>query len=469
MPELPEVETVVRTLRQQFLHATIDRIHILDKKNIFPSVDSFQSALTNNSIKDIQRIGKFIIFIFVNNIVVVSHLRMEGKYIEIPANETQLTRFARVVFYMKDCRKLVYDDMRRFGTFHVSDVAHYRTLPSLRALGVEPIESINPTMIHNQFNQSKRPIKSLLLDQTILLGIGNIYADEILYASRIHPLVLGCDLTISQTSLLLKESKRILKKAISMGGTRIRSYQSGHAIDGQFVMNLGVYGRHEKPCKVCQHRIDRITVAGRGTHYCPRCQHHPNFPFVIGVTGKIATGKSTLLSMAKKLNIPTLLADDIVAKLYQTSSIIAKIKKFFPNAVRQRHLDRSKLLHEMILNDRQSQKMINWLFPLVKQEIEKKLIAMNVKLVVVEVPLLFQSGIDALCDVIVGVEMPEALARKRLFKRSPNHGESLWVLNERNHYADYLQFIDHRLVNQGTLKAWEKTGVRFLQSMLKKL
>jgi formamidopyrimidine-DNA glycosylase len=322
MPELPEVESVVRTLRPILIGATIKTVDVFHSKMVSPKPTNFIESLIGKSFVRIERIGKFILFFLTENLVVVSHLRMEGKYYELVDEHAPLTRFARLVFSLQDGRRIVYDDMRKFGTFHLSTSATYRQLKSIKQLGIEPMDVSDIPSVHQAFSSSTRTIKNLLLDQTILLGLGNIYADEVLFATKIHPLIKGNQLTLEQSTQIIHESKRILTAAIQAGGTRIRSYRSGGEIDGHFTLSILAYGQEGKPCPRCHHRIDKISVSGRGTHYCPRCQHHPDFPFVIGVTGEIATGKTTLVELARQQGISSIVADEIVHKLYQQPPII---------------------------------------------------------------------------------------------------------------------------------------------------
>ena len=469
MPELPEVETVVRTLRPILIGSTIDSITFKYSKMIHPSVSLFEKKLKGQTFKNIERIGKFIIFFFTNQAVVVTHLRMEGKFIEIKQPLDPLTRFAHLIFHLNDGRRLVYDDMRKFGTFTLSTSDKYRDLPSLKNLGQEPLTPLNPLAIFNKINRSQRPIKSILLDQTILLGLGNIYADEVLFAAKIHPLKQGTQLTLLETKAILLHSEKILNEAIASGGSRIRSYRSGSPIDGEFTLKIKAYGRDGQPCDRCNHRLDKITVGGRGTHYCPHCQHHPNLPFVIGVTGTIATGKSTLVDVGSSLGFHTIHADQIVHNIYQTKQAIAMVSKLFQGVIIEKKIDRRLLLKAMIHDVKGYQKLIQWLFPLVKSIIFKELLKTKTKVVMVEVPLLFQGQLDAYCDVIIGVEMNASMQKLRLQKRQGDLAEALWILNERNHYQDFVSFVDIRLKNDDTLIAWQKKAKQTLLAFTKHL
>jgi formamidopyrimidine-DNA glycosylase len=469
MPELPEVETVVKTLRPILIGSTIDSITFRYAKMIHPSPTVFEKNLKGQTFTKIERIGKFIIFFFTNQAVVVSHLRMEGKFIELKNPLDSFTRFAHLVFHLTDGRRLVYDDMRKFGTFTLATSKTYLKLPSLKNLGLEPLTRLDPLPILAKFNASRRPIKSILLDQTILLGLGNIYADEVLYAAKIHPLKKGTQLSLEETKAILVHSEKILNAAIALGGSRIRSYRSGSPIDGEFTLKIQAYGREGQPCHRCQHRLDKITVGGRGTHYCPRCQHHPDLPFVIGVTGTIATGKSTLVSVGASLGFHIIDADQIVHRVYQSKPAISIIKSLFPGVVMDKKIDRRQLLKAMIDQPKGYQKLIQWLFPLVKSIILHELMKTKSKAVILEVPLLFQGHLDAYCDVIIGVEMNPAIQKRRLQQRVGDLAESLWILNERNHYHDFQSYLDIRLNNDGNLASWQQQAKQALTPFIKYL
>ena len=316
MPELPEVETVVRLLRPLLIGKTIHRITSYFDRMFSPSSTVVIQSLTNQRILDITRIGKHIVFHFTSDHVILSHLRMEGKYIYQSKNEP-LTRYARAQINFTDDHVLIYDDMRKFGTWILSSESTYRLHPSIKKLGVEPMDVKDVDFIHQKFSKTNKAIKTALLDQTILLGLGNIYADEVLFDTYIHPLTPSRLLSRDNVSSLVQSSQRILNEAIKQGGSMIRSYRPGQDIDGAFQLSIKVYGRDNQPCVRCHRRLHKIIVGGRGTTYCPRCQWQANLPKVIAITGHIATGKSTLLNIAANYGYPTISSDAIVKNLYE--------------------------------------------------------------------------------------------------------------------------------------------------------
>ncbi|MFZ9782302.1 MAG: dephospho-CoA kinase, partial [Bacilli bacterium] len=262
---------------------------------------------------------------------------------------------------------------------------------------------------------------------------------------------------------------RILYEAIQAGGTRIRSYQSGHAIDGEFTLRIQVYGKDGQPCPQCRHRLAKMTVGGRGTHYCPACQHHPDYPYVIGVTGEIATGKSTFIGVAKHAGMTVISADAIVHDLYATRNVKRKLATIFPEAIKNQSIDRPSLLAAMVADNRRYHQWLKQLFPLVEAVIIRQLKKIKAPIVLLEVPLLFQANLDALCDVIIGIEAPQNIQKQRLIERNPASADALWILNERNRYRDFTNFVTYRLSNHQGLKAWEKLSKATLNHIITSL
>ena len=468
MPELPEVETVVRVLRHHLLGATLCDVTLRHPPMFKGSLNDFKNSFLHHTIRDIGRLGKFILLHFDQGMTLVSHLRMEGKY-KINDASISPSRYAHVSFTLTDGRRIDYEDVRKFGTFEWIQTSDLRHLKSLSSLGIEPAQVKDIADIHKVFHRSSRPIKSLLLDQTILLGLGNIYADETLFASHIHPLTRGCDLTIDDTTSIVQHAVSILQLAIEAGGTRIRSYTSGQAIDGQFVLNIRVYQQDGRPCHRCHHRIAKIVVAGRGTHYCPTCQHDRRFPYVIGVTGGMASGKSTLLRIADSMNIPTYRADAIIHDLYKKRSIQKTLMALIdPHLFKQGILQRDRLLNVLISQPKQRKKLETYMHPLVLAELQKK-IKKHRGVVVVEIPLLFQSSADAWIDTIIGISVPQIMQQTRIQARHPQQTEAYLALAETNDWSSYRSMVQHILVNDQSLTTFEKDCAALLQTIIKAL
>ena len=187
MPELPEVETVKRVLEKIVIGRKITKIEILRKSSVPGNQEQFISSLEGETFLSMSRIGKFLIFHLSHDRVIISHLRMEGKYYELDELEPN-TKYSRVVLHLENGHKLCYDDSRCFGYLRLSDETSYKEDKELAKLGPEPWDA-NIKKIMKQVKKSSLPIKSALLSQELMTGLGNIYVDETLYACNIHPLI----------------------------------------------------------------------------------------------------------------------------------------------------------------------------------------------------------------------------------------------------------------------------------------
>lgn len=269
MPELPEVETVKETLKKQVLHKKIKDVLVYYPNMIenMPATEFIQKC-RNEEIMDIQRRGKWLLF-ELTHYYLLSHLRMEGKYF-IRKNEPTLPH-EHVCFIFTDGTTLRYQDTRKFGRMYLKEKGElYQTKP-LSELGLEPFDyHLTEDYLKKKYINKKIPIKTALLDQRIITGIGNIYADEILFLSHIHPLK-SCQKCTKKNRLdLIENTKSVLEKAIQMGGTTIRSYTSSEGVHGRFQHELSIHGKEK--CPICGSNVIKIFVGGRGTYYCNTCQ-----------------------------------------------------------------------------------------------------------------------------------------------------------------------------------------------------
>ena len=269
MPELPEVETVKETLKKQLLNqkildVVVNYSPIVEK----PSVEEFINKIKNQTIIDIKRRGKWLLF-ELNDYYLLSHLRMEGKYYIKNFND-EVTRHQHVIFKFKDF-ELRYNDTRKFGRMYLLDKKNAFNEKPLNELGYEPWDSnLNSDYLYHKYKNKKLPIKSVLLDQSIIVGIGNIYADEVLYLSKINPYKKANELNISELDSIIKNTKVVLEKAILLGGTTIKSYTSSEGVHGRFQNELLVHTKEE--CPNCHSKLIKVKINGRGTYYCENCQ-----------------------------------------------------------------------------------------------------------------------------------------------------------------------------------------------------
>jgi formamidopyrimidine-DNA glycosylase len=272
MPELPEVETVRRTLKKQILNEEFKEVYVYYPNIIEePDVDSFKSRLKGQQIIDMDRKGKWLIFVL-NDYLLLTHLRMEGKFF-IRHHDDELGKHEHVAFLFKSGIELRYNDTRKFGRMYLLDKDIAFTKKPLNELGLEPWDdNLNSTYLLNKYKNKKLPIKTVILDQSIITGIGNIYADEILYKACINPLQPASSLNVNDCNNIIKYTRDILSKAIDLGGTTIRSYESSEGVHGRFQTNLECHNHEGDKCPKCGEIITKIRVGGRGTYFCPNCQ-----------------------------------------------------------------------------------------------------------------------------------------------------------------------------------------------------
>lgn len=272
MPELPEVETVKETLKLKLIGKKIKDVKIYyDGIIAYPEVKEFSNQIKNLSIKDIKRRGKWLMF-DLDKYYLLSHLRMEGKYF-FKNKEDKLDNHEHVVFTLDDDEELRYRDTRKFGKMYLIKKEDINSIGPIKDLGLEPWDdSLTKEYLRNKYKNKKLPIKTVLLDQSIIVGIGNIYADEILFLSRLNPLIKCCDLNDNDLGNIIKYTKEVLEKAIKLGGTTIRTYTSVDGVHGRFQNELLIHGKDKDVCPNCGQPVEKIRVGGRGTYYCIKCQ-----------------------------------------------------------------------------------------------------------------------------------------------------------------------------------------------------
>lgn len=271
MPELPEVETVRRGLERLVVGKTIGQVQVRYAKMIGTGVDSFVHDLPGQTIERIGRRGKYLLF-YLTGGVLVSHLRMEGKYLFYP-DAVPEHKHAHVFFEMTDGGTLVYEDVRKFGTMELLRKDQLGAYFTARKLGPEPTEAdfLLPPFAA-VLSRSKKPIKPYLLEQTLVVGLGNIYVDEALWRARIHPARPAASLKSAEVKRLREQIIEVLQLGIEKRGSTIRTYRNALGEDGTMQDFLQVYGKTGQPCARCSSPIEKIKLGGRGTHLCPHCQ-----------------------------------------------------------------------------------------------------------------------------------------------------------------------------------------------------
>lgn len=273
MPELPEIEIVRKTLAPVLINHKITNVRIFLNKIIKePDILTFKKRIINQTFHEIKRKAKLLIFVLDND-VLLSHLRMEGKYYYQRQNEPIDWKHVLIVFDLDNGYQLRYHDTRRFGTFHLQPKTEYQKLKPYNNIGPEPWDKIvTVEYLKNKWKNKKQKVKTALLDQSTISGLGNIYVDEVLFAAKIHPESIVNHLNNQDLKAIIKNSIKILQLSIKVGGSTIATYTSSLGVEGKFQNYLQVHTRVGQTCFVCKNKIKKIKVNNRGTYFCPHCQ-----------------------------------------------------------------------------------------------------------------------------------------------------------------------------------------------------
>jgi formamidopyrimidine-DNA glycosylase len=269
MPELPEVETIAKGLHQRVAGDRIESVWVGNKPEPLKSTASeIARTLEGARVERVRRVGKHIVFDLESNgggagRQWIVHLGMTGRML-VSGAEAEIAKHTHLVARLKSGRELHFVDPRRFGRLEVRDAG-------FSGPGAEPLE-ITADDFARLFHHRTAPIKALLLNQTLLHGVGNIYADESLFRAGVRPRRRANTVTFQELGKLHAAIGKVLRKAIAAGGSSVSDYVDADGEEGFFQLQHRVYGREGQPCRVCKTKIKKIVVAGRGTHYCPKCQ-----------------------------------------------------------------------------------------------------------------------------------------------------------------------------------------------------
>tara|TARA_S200000501_G_scaffold378030_1_gene438754 strand:- start:4293 stop:5105 length:813 start_codon:yes stop_codon:yes gene_type:complete len=268
LPELPEVETVIRSITPKIIKQKIIGIKLNWDKTLYTHSESeLNKSLKNKCISSVSRRGKYIIIHLQNRFLII-HLRMTGKLIFQKKNIKPL-QHSRFEILFNDKSKLIFTDIRKFGR-----IGYHENLNFLNnKLGLEPFsKNLNTKYLYNKLKLRPGPIKGTLLNQSIIAGIGNIYADEILFKIKVHPQIPAKTLNSKKLSELILATQSILKNAIDSMGTTIINFSFDKNSSGKYGSQLKVFNKNNEKCQSCSNYIKKIKCAGRGTHFCPHCQ-----------------------------------------------------------------------------------------------------------------------------------------------------------------------------------------------------
>ncbi len=286
MPELPEVETVRLQLLHKIKGRKIQSVTVFHSKSVAHET-TFSKRLKGKTFDRIDRIGKLLIFHFLDesNLFLLVHLKMTGQFFfkgaegitggghsMTPADSRELPgKHTRVAFYCTDGSTLFFNDMRLFGYTKIATKAEVTEAKA--KFGQEPIsQDFDVSSFIARLQKRKTPIKAALLDQSFVAGLGNIYVDEALFAAKVHPRRRADTITKKEAVAIAKASGAIMNHAISVGGTTFQHFVDTGGENGNYTDYLQVFGKQKTPCPICGTIIEKIRVAGRGTHFCPRCQ-----------------------------------------------------------------------------------------------------------------------------------------------------------------------------------------------------
>jgi formamidopyrimidine-DNA glycosylase len=269
MPELPEVETVRSQLDEQLAGTRITSVQIFRSGREFPLGEAFVERVLGKDIVGIERRAKLLIWKFADGEAMTAHLKMTGKFVFVQA-EVVPQKHDRILFGFSNDEFVMWTDVRQFGFLKIVSGEELASL--LEAYGPEPLEASWELLAECLNCESKRSVKSVLLDQAVIAGLGNIYTDEALFRSSIRPDRLLMSLTDIERQDLARNIQEVLSESVARNGTSANDYVDTRGIKGTFRDFLRVYGKRGEPCRNCQTPIEKITHAQRGTHYCPTCQ-----------------------------------------------------------------------------------------------------------------------------------------------------------------------------------------------------
>ncbi len=274
MPELPEVETIARGLSKALVGKRIKQVRTIFPGIVKQNCSLFKREVCQRTIEAVRRRGKYLLIDVSRGKTILAHLGMTGSFLFATKNPkgSRLDKHDHVIFTFCDSDELLrYNDQRKFGKMKVFDTENEAKLPELKKLGPEAL-SISPSEFVRLFRGRKGRIKPALLNQQIVSGLGNIYADESLHEARIHPAQKANLISEKKLKNLHQAVRKILLKAIKAGGSSIDNYVQIDGKLGNFQLQHKAYGREGEPCGECGAKIKRIKISQRSSYFCPRCQ-----------------------------------------------------------------------------------------------------------------------------------------------------------------------------------------------------
>lgn len=459
MPELPEVETVKRELEKKIKNKIFLKPIIYYPNCVKTDLNSYINDIENKKIISLSRRGKFLIINLSDKEEILFHLRMEGKLFVVNKNNYETKHLSLFIPFKDDEEGLAFYDVRKFGVTYL--IKDEKDSP-LSTLGPEPFDLNDSSYLFDKYSKSNKPIKELLLDQNIMCGLGNIYADEVLFASTISPFKEGRKISEEECSRILKNSKEILNLAILNKGSTVRSYKASQHVKGSFQSFLKVYSKENQLCSRCKsYHIKKRKLDGRGTSYCPKCQHTL---YSICLTGKIASGKSEVLKILKKNNFVIFSADDEVKNILNDEKFKKILKKKFPYIFLNDDIDKNKVFTLLFEDKVFSRNYLNLIYSELKNRINDFIIKNDGVRKAFEVPRVYDAKMEKIFDFIIGVESINQ--KENLYKREKSIKKLSF--NDLNSYDKHKRELDYIIHNDNKIEDLEEEVSKMISFLDKK-
>ncbi len=453
MPELPEVETVRRILEKEIVGLTFKSVNVIYPRLINAPLDEFNKLIPNSKIISLTRKGKYLILNLSNCYSLIVHFRMEGKLFHVFNLEDNLNKYVTCYFTFNDGTFLIFNDVRKFGVFYLYKTDEINKCKELAKLGKEPWDISDSQYLLDKFKNNNNYLKEALLDQSIIAGLGNIYADEVLFKSKLNPFRKACTINKEEANKIIKVASDELKLAIQNKGSTILTYHPSLGVSGNMQHFLEVYNSKNKPCPICSTLIEKRYVNGRGTCYCYKCQKvYPS----IAITGKIASGKTRVLNLLKERNFHVASADDIVHKLYGDQDFIDKLMKKFKNysIFRDNEIDKKALINKMFENKKFRRSYQLFIWSAVKEKINNFIINNTDYFQAIEVPLLFEAKMEDDFTYLIGVETTKQMEYLKI--RNDEDPKKRLQMNSINSYDKNKNKLDFIIQNNNDLESLNK-------------
>lgn len=273
MPELPEVETVRRGLEPVLVGQRFECV-VLNRPDLrIPFPEGFVETIEGQRVQAVSRRSKYLLLRLENNHNIIIHLGMSGRVVVYPSKRNRQETHDHVCFYLDDGKEIVFNDPRRFGLMTLIEQSELERHPLLAHLGPEPLtEAFTAHTLIAAFQGKKAPVKTMIMDNHVVVGVGNIYAAESLFRAKISPQRPAGQVTAQEAEILVAVIKNVLEDALQSGGSTLRDYVRSSGDPGYFQHHFAVYDREGKPCERCDGTIIRFKQAGRSSFACDRCQ-----------------------------------------------------------------------------------------------------------------------------------------------------------------------------------------------------